>query len=1612
MRVFSVFVAGVVAATVATGVSTAGAQDTVNCNDLVATIVGTDGDDIIQGTWQADVIAGLGGNDTITGLSGDDVICGGVGDDTISGASGADTILGGPGNDTLAGDSQNDTIHGGDGDDDINGGPGDDTLDGGNGFDLVDGLWQTDTCDDAETALNCETQTNNGEPDNPDGSSDPEPFTCNGLQATIIGTEGDDTIQGTWQADVIVAFGGNDTINSGSGEDTICAGDGDDVINGQSQDDWIDAGPGNDTVSGASGADTILGGPGNDTLAGDSQNDTIHGGDGDDDINGGPGDDTLDGGNGFDLVDGLWQTDTCDDAETALNCETQTNNGEPEPPAETASLEILAPVTGASVTGVVEIRVSAELLPDTSEVVVFAGGVRLGIVDGAGALLWDTDGFDGPTELRAVSLTPGGAAQSEFVGVEVRNGVDPDDDSVPSELEALAGLNPESSDSDGDGLGDFFELSVLGLDPVSPDVAGDADGDGLSAEAEQLLGTSPLLADSDLDGWSDADEALAGGYPTDPDSDGDGLLDGTEIAAGTSPFIQDSDGDGVLDGDEQLVVEVESSGVRGLLTGSGELSGGFTAEAIDGSSLADIAALGATYDLSLSGDAVLESAELSIPYQPEPGTEPVVARWNAAVGMWLPASDPSDQVVGADAIRFTTNAFSIYTVADRRALANAVITNQCAAPSTTGAVLTPMTLLSDLPMTDLTIDEGEIWYVLADGRLYSGFDAPTQPLTGTDFGSVGDGLFAAIEDGFDVTTYRVSTGQLVDTREVSAGDSDIYTPMGRNGLLWVSSDGPFVALTSDGNQTFVDRPPVGYPADGTGVFFNESLFLPGGEARNLRLRSTVDFSLLASADATPLPGSQFRSVAGVTSNGTHVAGVIDRFSSEVFIAALNGNTIEFSDAIIIPGDEERFLASTVDSAGNFVFVSQDVVEDRSGPFGLHFRRYDTAGALLEESFLPYTPRFSLTRATTYINGTTLWFTVQTNEFGGVATSASPLANVGDALVEVNLDGGFPSVVQAIDTGSGIDSDLDGLPDCVEQDLRFGRRIVQSNPQDADTDDDGLDDGEEVLLISPSAATELAIEAGATPSAANFLFGSIDESSRIAIVRADPGVPDSDLDTLTDPVELEAGTDPFLPDSDFDGVDDRFELIVGTNPNAAETLGAIPRPERLEDCTGPFALFFEETVYVANGETVSGCVDFPESSCTALYKQGVGEIADCQGEGAYRAILAAASAPGTLTILERSADSNDALWAIPTRDTRTNVRQPLRYRPASRPAPPKTDIRWRLIEEATRTYIGQVDAAVAAATGSAERLDAVFVEIVDDAIASRTLLHEQERRNLRSVVRRCTHGTDGKPSEASRHVATNANGQVRNWDSFTNARGGQTISDAGALGFIRNEQGDLDHLCQVTPIYAPGEIRGNVQSGAGAVSLSFTTHHIRMALGDTPIPTTPAGERITATNQPNDWEQWNDGVVLEPFWTLLTRLESGAPSANGVSSWYDRVAFMCGRTRTLPGRQIGSGCDEFPFYTTAQGGPFSASITKPAGPASLHWVPGIPDPNFDNEISAQGLDIQGFNRECGPDDGNVFFVIPIPDIRPAINATGLINIQPGYPLPTGAEFFRSRYICQS
>jgi predicted extracellular nuclease len=90
---------------------------------------------------------------------------------------------------------------------------------------------------------------------------------CQGLEPTIVGTEGPDVLTGTNGPDVIVGLGGDDVISGGNAEDVICGGLGDDAISGGNGDDVVLGGFGDDELNGDNGADELIGGPGEDLLA-------------------------------------------------------------------------------------------------------------------------------------------------------------------------------------------------------------------------------------------------------------------------------------------------------------------------------------------------------------------------------------------------------------------------------------------------------------------------------------------------------------------------------------------------------------------------------------------------------------------------------------------------------------------------------------------------------------------------------------------------------------------------------------------------------------------------------------------------------------------------------------------------------------------------------------------------------------------------------------------------------------------------------------------------------------------------------------------------------------------------------------------------------------------------------------------------------------------------------------------------------------------------------------------------------------------------------------------------------------------------------------------------
>jgi hypothetical protein len=119
-------------------------------------------------------------------------------------------------------------------------------------------------------------------------------------------------------------------------------------------------------------------------------------------------------------------------------------------------------------------------------------------------------------------------------------------------------------------------------------VALDSDGDHVSDVDEGTDGTDPHDADTDDDGLDDGEEIPLGTDPLDADTDDDGLGDGNEVDGGTSPTNDDSDGDGLGDGVESGVDTGVPGGTSdGDGTPYGGTDGTFTGDGDSGATTTD-----------------------------------------------------------------------------------------------------------------------------------------------------------------------------------------------------------------------------------------------------------------------------------------------------------------------------------------------------------------------------------------------------------------------------------------------------------------------------------------------------------------------------------------------------------------------------------------------------------------------------------------------------------------------------------------------------------------------------------------------------------------------------------------------------------------------------------------------------------------------------------------------------------------------------------------------------------------------------------------------------------------------------------------------------------------
>ena len=350
-----------------TGSFPSASAGTPKCRTEDATIVGTDGDDVIHGTPGDDVIVARGGDDVIRSGRGQDTVCAGsghddvrtgsgfqdtvwagAGDDVVHGGPGRNLLIAGPGNDRMYGsshfdnfespgrrtwDADTDLFVGRGRRDSFSADPGDDTFLGGKGPDF---MWFHNSPRGVEVDLPAGTATGDGHD------------TVRSMKE-IIGSRHDDTIIGTNRPDFISSGLGDDTVRGRGGRDVLFdAGGGDVLVGGVGRDQISSSGcvgssdgptycqtdePVPDRLVGGRGDDFIGSGPGDDVVKGNDGNDRMSGGDGVDEIFGGEGDDELHGGTAaginpdaddgkVDSLDGGPGTDECSgEGDSFTRCE-------------------------------------------------------------------------------------------------------------------------------------------------------------------------------------------------------------------------------------------------------------------------------------------------------------------------------------------------------------------------------------------------------------------------------------------------------------------------------------------------------------------------------------------------------------------------------------------------------------------------------------------------------------------------------------------------------------------------------------------------------------------------------------------------------------------------------------------------------------------------------------------------------------------------------------------------------------------------------------------------------------------------------------------------------------------------------------------------------------------------------------------------------------------------------------------------------------------------------------------------------------------------------------------------------------------------------------------
>jgi hypothetical protein len=662
---------------------------------------------------------------------------------------------------------------------------------------------------------------------------------------------------------------------------------------------------------------------------------------------------------------------------------------------------------------------------------------------------------------------------------------DTDSDGLPDIVELKTGSNPDLPDSDSDGLSDKEEvLQLAGLtnpaladsdDNGVLDPEDDSDSDGLTNRREIDDGSNPAAADSDADGLTDSDELSIGTSNSQPDTDGDGLNDFFETKLSSDPLVADSDNDGVEDGNSEANLTLHAD----------ELSSGTEHQVGVEASVQAIGTSAQLFHLSAAWTT------------PVPGmVSPVASLTTNAPPL---ETGPATQgAIGANAAPTSTITFSRFSSPVTEALDKL-------APVTYNE-MTGTWELSDSDVSVSTADETVTITSAVTGLRYALVDLGRWRANATQC--------AAAESGNAPLNVQVI---LDDTSSMDEVDPTGERFTALRTVLSTLSDEDRVSMqipnviTDDTGLAYTY--PMGWRNDHAGVILTPREALADVDALEEEFHpvpsSEYWFGPLTDDDLWPQLVERYNGLLGEVMLGTEPD---ERQSDAV------GPNPYVPDA---PSFECREDVTLLVTDGKMVPDLDPGAPDDDG----RWAGYD-------EGYVPFVERNNPVHVLDVGDGDESWLAHLAVQTGG---TYSYVPTSTDLAAWTSAPTPIPDIGN---TDTDQDSDSDGLTDYVEthgitnvmgQD---GNRLRYfTDPNNPDTDSDGISDGEEAGRSATTEELGSASKSG-TPNTAYYVV-------------SDPQSDDGDHDDLSDTAELEKGSLALDSDFDVDGVDDGQEEVEGT-----------------------------------------------------------------------------------------------------------------------------------------------------------------------------------------------------------------------------------------------------------------------------------------------------------------------------------------------------------------------------------------------------------------------------------------------------------------------------------